>query len=97
MLYADAVLHCCQMADIDIEHVKVLDEHMNQMALYVNKVSLLPGRSMIAVSPGSQIYFCRFYIHGRAQKQMSLRSISTGHVLLYNDEFSFQSIKHPCM
>lgn len=48
------------MADIDVEHVKVLDEHMNQMLLYVNKVPLLPGRGMIAVAPGLQIYFCWF-------------------------------------
>lgn len=68
MLYADALLRCCQMADTDMQHVKVHDEHMNQMPLHVNKVSLLPGRAMIAVSPGSQICFGRFYIHGRAQK-----------------------------
>lgn len=68
MLYADVLLDCRQMTDIDMEHVKVLDEHMNQMPLYVNKVKLLPGRAVIAVSPGSQVCLCQFYIHGRAQK-----------------------------
>lgn len=93
MLHTDAALRCCQMADIDIDHVKVLDEHMNQMPLYVNKVSPLPGRAMIAASSGSQICFCRFYIHGRGQKQMSLMSMSTGHVLLHNGRIFISEYK----